>query len=131
MASTPWTTRVEAIVFRAAVHVGGHRLLPILRDRRRAGRLRPPPELPPESPTLGLAHLQFEAILSAGRLDERNELRLVALLGLFGLRIFEATNSDITDLGEEHRHRVLCVRGKGDQVGFVPLPPSAWTTAPR
>jgi hypothetical protein len=31
----------------------------------------------------------------------------VAMLGLLGLRIFEATAADITDLGEEHGHRVL------------------------
>jgi hypothetical protein len=44
------------------------------------------PNVPPESPTLGL----------------------------IGLRIFEATGADITDLGEEHGHGVLKVHGKGD-----------------
>jgi integrase/recombinase XerD len=29
------------------------------------------------------------------------------MLGLLGLRIFEATGADISDLGEEHGHRVL------------------------
>jgi hypothetical protein len=29
------------------------------------------------------------------------------MLGLLGLRIFEATSADIADLGEEHGHRVL------------------------
>jgi len=33
------------------------------------------------------------------------------MLGLLGLRIFEATGADITDLGEEHGHRVLRVCG--------------------
>jgi integrase len=46
------------------------------------------------------------------------------MLGLLGLRIFEATGADITDLGEEHGHRVLRVVGKGTKVVLVPLPPA-------
>jgi hypothetical protein len=45
------------------------------------------------------------------------------MLGLLGLRIFEATGADITDLGEEHGHRVLLVCGKGTQVVLI-LPPA-------
>jgi integrase/recombinase XerD len=82
------------------------------------------PVVPPESPTLGLAHLQFEALLSATRLSANpNDFALVALLGLLGLRIFEACGA-ITDLGEEHGHRVLRVHGKGGKVVLVPLPPA-------
>jgi integrase/recombinase XerD len=44
--------------------------------------------------------------------------------GLLGLRIFEATAADIADLGEEHGHRVLRVRGKGTKVVLIPLPPA-------
>src|SRR5262249_62082811 len=47
-----------------------------------------------------------------------------AMLGLLGLRIFEATGADITDLGEEHGHRVLRVCGKGTKVVLIPLPPA-------
>jgi site-specific recombinase XerD len=46
------------------------------------------------------------------------------MLGLLGLRIFEATGADITDLGEEHGHRVLRVCGKGTKVAQIPLPPA-------
>jgi integrase/recombinase XerD len=46
------------------------------------------------------------------------------MLGLLGLRIFEATGAGIADLGEEHGHRVLRVRGKGGKVVLVPLPPT-------
>ena len=53
------------------------------------------------------------------------DFALVTMLGLLGLRIFEATGSDIDDLREEHGHRVLRVRGKGDKVVLVPLPPAA------
>ena len=54
----------------------------------------------------------------------RNDFALVALLGLLGLRIFEACGADIADLGEEHGHRVLRVHGKGDKIALVPLPPA-------
>ena len=47
-------------------------------------------------------------MLTAGR-ESANlcDFALVAMLGLPGLRIFEATASNIGDLGEEHGHRVL------------------------
>jgi site-specific recombinase XerD len=83
------------------------------------------PSVPPESPTLGFAHLQFEALLAAARdSSNRCDFALVAMLGLLGLRIFEATGSDIADLGEEHGHRVLRVCGKGAKVVLIPLPPA-------
>ncbi len=83
------------------------------------------PNVPAESPTLGFTHLQFEALLTAARESANDyDVALVAMLGLLGLRIFEATGADIADLGEEHGHRVLRVCGKGTKVVLVPLPPA-------
>ena len=83
------------------------------------------PSVPAESPTLGFTHLQFEALLTVARQSANpNDFALVAMLGLLGLRIFEATSADIGDLGEEHGHRVLHVCGKGGKVVLVPLPPA-------
>jgi len=83
------------------------------------------PVVPSESPTLGLSHLQFEALLSAARESaNRFDFALVAMLGLLGLRVFEACAADISDVGEEHGHRVLRVVGKGGKVVLVPLPPA-------
>jgi integrase/recombinase XerD len=95
-----------------------------LLDRSPAEHVRRP-TVPPESPTLGFTHLQFEALLTAARdsTDPCN-FALVAMLGLLGLRIFEATGADITDLGEEHGHRVLRVCGKGTKIALIPLPPA-------
>jgi integrase/recombinase XerD len=83
------------------------------------------PNVPAESPTLGLSHLQFEALLTAAKQSTNScDFALVTMLGLLGLRVFEATSSNIEDLGEEHGHRVLRVHGKGDKVVLVPLPPA-------
>jgi integrase len=81
------------------------------------------PAVPAESPTLGFTHLQFKALLTAARESPNPyDFALVAMLGLLGLRIFEATGADIADLGEEHGHRVLRVCGKGTKIVLVPLP---------
>jgi integrase/recombinase XerD len=83
------------------------------------------PSVPTESPTLGFTHLQFEALLMAARESSNPcDFALVAMLGLLGLRIFEATSADIADLGEEHGHRVLRVCGKGTKIVLIPLPPA-------
>ena len=87
------------------------------------------PSVPPESPTLGLTHLQFEAMLTAAR-ESTNPFDF-ALVCLLGLRIFEAVGADIDDLGEEHGHRVLRVRGKGGKVVLVPLPPAVGRAVDR
>ena len=78
--------------------------------------------MPAKSPTLGFTHLKSGALLTAASQSPNPcDFALVAMLGLLGLRIFEATSADIVDLGEEHGHRVLRVCGKGV---LVSLPPS-------
>ena len=90
------------------------------------------PAVPAESPTLGFTHLQFEALLTAARQSSNSfDFALVAMLGLLGLRIFEATGADIADLGEEHGHRVLRVCGKGTKIVLVPLPPAVGRSIDR
>ena len=60
--------------------------------------------VPAESPTLGFSHLQFEALLTAARESPNPyDFALVAMLGLLGLRIFEATGADIARRRPGHR----------------------------
>jgi len=66
-----------------------------------------------QSPTLGFTHLQFEALLTTARQSANpGDFALVAMLGLLGLRIFEATGADIGDLGEEHGHACCACAAK-------------------
>ena len=58
-----------------------------------------------------------EALLTRGRgVGQPQRLPVDRVLGLLGLRIFEACGATIADLGEEHGHRVLKVRGKAGAV---------------
>ena len=86
------------------------------------------PHVPPESPTLGMSHLQFDAILQAARNGNHiNDFTLVTMLALLGLclRIFEAGGANIEDLREEHGHRAVRARGKGGKGVLAPPPPGA------
>jgi integrase/recombinase XerD len=90
------------------------------------------PHVSTQSPTLGLTHLQFEAMLSTSRDSANpNDFALVCLLGLLGLRVREATSLDISDIGEQHGHRVLRVVGKGTKVVLVPMPPAVGRAVDR
>ena len=65
-------------------------------DASPAAYVRRPP-VSSESPTLGLSHLQFEAMIVAARTSANLfDFALVAMLGLLGLRIFEACNATST-----------------------------------
>jgi len=83
------------------------------------------PKWPTDSPTLGLTHLQFEAMLHTSKdSDNLSDFALVSMLGLLGLRRAAAANARIEDLGEEHGHRVLSTLGKGDKKVLIPLAPA-------
>jgi site-specific recombinase XerD len=79
------------------------------------------PSVPAQSPTLGRRIYSSRPCSRAARDSANpNDFALVCLLGLLGLRVHEATNFDVTDLGEEHGHRVVRVVGKGHKIVLVP-----------
>jgi integrase/recombinase XerD len=80
------------------------------------------PKVSKESQTLGLGHLQFSRYLEAAEASNVNDHALAELLGMLGLRCFEACAVDIEDLGEVRGHRVLTVIGKGGDSTVIPLP---------
>jgi integrase/recombinase XerD len=83
------------------------------------------PSVPAESPTPGVHTPAVRGLAHRGpRIVVFLRLRARGMLGLLGLRIFEATSADIADLGEEHGHRVLRVCGKGAKVVLIPQPPA-------
>ena len=82
------------------------------------------PQRSEESQTLGLSHLQLEAMLARSRDTSATDHALIVLLGLLGLRVGEACAANIEDLGMEHGHRVLLVHGKGGKNILMPLPPA-------
>jgi integrase/recombinase XerD len=46
------------------------------------------------------------------------------MLGLLGLRTFEARGANIDNLGEEHGHRVLRSAARATKTVLIPLPPA-------
>lgn len=81
------------------------------------------PKVSMESTTLGLDRAQLGAMLYTAERARPNEYALVALLGLNGLRVSEACNARITDLGMERGHRTLKIVGKGNKPALIPLAP--------
>jgi hypothetical protein len=55
----------------------------------------------------------------------RSDSARVAVLGLLGLWMLEASSADIAGLCGEHGHRMLRVRGPGGTIVLVPLPSPA------
>lgn len=80
------------------------------------------PHVPPDSTTLGLTYLEFVAFLHAAAGQGPNANALANLLGMLGLRVSEACNVDVSDLGEQRGHRVVRIVGKGGKPASIPLP---------
>ncbi|WP_264653434.1 tyrosine-type recombinase/integrase [Actinoplanes cyaneus] len=90
-----------------------------------AGRLCPPT---PRSARVAHARAQPSAVRGDDHcrpaVGQHQRLRSGRHAGPARTADFEACGANIADLGEEHGHRVLKVRGKGGKVVLVPLPPA-------
>jgi len=81
------------------------------------------PKISDESPTLGLDRMELGAFIAQGAAAGVVDHALACLLGLLGLRVGEACNINIDDLGFERGHRTVTVLGKGSKLAIIPLPP--------
>ena len=81
------------------------------------------PKLRPESTINGLDRNELGAFLVQAGLAGGRDHALACLLALNGLRVSEALNCDIDDLGLERGHHTLRVVRKGGQTVIAPLAP--------
>jgi site-specific recombinase XerD len=81
------------------------------------------PKLRPESAINGLDRNELGAFLVQAGLSGGRDHALACLLALNGLRVSEALNCDIDDLGLERGHHTLRVVRKGGQTVITPLAP--------
>lgn len=82
------------------------------------------PGMPADSPTLGLDRVEAKALLAEAGEHSPRARALVALLLHDGLRISEALNSDVEDLGSVRGHRTLTITRKGGARRDVVLAPT-------
>jgi integrase/recombinase XerD len=80
------------------------------------------PHVPEESQVLGLDRMQLGALVATARAATPDEAALITMLGLLGLRISEACQTNIEDMSTERGHRTLHIIGKGNKPALIPLP---------
>jgi site-specific recombinase XerD len=85
------------------------------------------PRVDHESHTLGLDRNELGAVLVQAGLSTPRDHALVVLLALNGLRISEALNADVEDLGVDRGHRTLRIVRKGGKRVTIPLAPRTAT----
>jgi site-specific recombinase XerD len=71
------------------------------------------PRVPDQAATAGIAKQRARRLIATARAEGPREHLLALLLLELGLRVSEAVGADIEDLGEQGRHRVLKLKGKG------------------
>jgi integrase/recombinase XerD len=81
------------------------------------------PKLNYESSAVGLDRNELGMLLVQAGLSGGRDNALACLLAPNGLRISEALNSDIEDLGLERGHRTLTITRKGGKIVTIPLAP--------
>lgn len=81
------------------------------------------PKLRTESTMSGLDRNELGMLLVEAGLSSPRDHALACLLALNGLRVSEALNTDITDLGLERGHHTLRIIRKGGRPALIPLAP--------
>lgn len=96
-----------------------------LLGRNPAGNVRRP-KISQDSTTLGLDRQELGQFLVEAGLAGGRDHALACLLGLNGLRVSEACNADIDNLGFERGHHTLVVDRKGGKRAVIPLAPRTY-----
>jgi site-specific recombinase XerD len=94
-------------------------------DRNPAAHVRRP-KVSQESTTLGLDRGELGQFLVQAGLAGGRDHALACLLGLNGLRVSEACNADIENIGLERGHHTLLVDRKGGKRVIIPLAPRTY-----
>jgi site-specific recombinase XerD len=81
------------------------------------------PRLRQESTMNGLDRNELGAFLVQAGLSGARDHALACLLALNGLRVSEALNTDVDDVGLERGHHTLRITRKGGKIVIVPLAP--------
>ena len=84
------------------------------------------PKISQESTTLGLDRQELGQFLVEAGLAGGRDHALACLLGLNGLRVSEACNANIDNLGFERGHHTLLVDRKGGKRAIIPLAPRTY-----
>ena len=99
-------------------------------DRSPATNVRRP-KLRAESTMTGLDRNELGKLLVGAGLSSPRDHALACLLALNGLRVSEALNKDIDDLGLERGHHTLRIIRKGGRPALIPLAPRTARTVYR
>lgn len=89
------------------------------------------PKLRTESTMTGLDRNELGMLLVEAGLSSPRDHALTCLLALNGLRVSEAINADISDLGLERGHHTLRIIRKGGTPALIPLAPRTARTVYR
>jgi site-specific recombinase XerD len=81
------------------------------------------PKVDNESTTNGLDRMELGYFIANAQAAGVRDHALSCLLGLLGLRVSEALNLDVEDMGSSRGHRTLRILGKGSKLAFLPMPP--------
>jgi integrase/recombinase XerD len=84
------------------------------------------PKISQESTTVGLDRDELGAFLVAAGLAGARDHALACLLGLNGLRVSEACNAQIENIGFERGHHTLLVDRKGGKRVTIPMAPRTY-----
>lgn len=84
------------------------------------------PKISQDSTTLGLDRQELGQFLVEAGLVGGRDHALACLLALNGLRVSEACNADIDNLGFERGHHTLVVDRKGGKRAIIPLAPRTY-----